>query len=297
MIVIGKPQDRKNVVAFDKWIWILDDDSKEYMKDIAKKLKMDMDYEFEDVYDFIQSVGEKFPDILIGQIFKKDLYIQTYGDFVADPKSSVLVKKVVKQLKLNSASYVEDFTDTQTKVSKRKMTKQIPDIAYHGTTSKYLPGILSKGLKAGESGSNYARQGIYHPDLVFFATRIGEAMHHALTTARQERGTSIIIEFSIPDKDQIISDFDVEKMTNKDFYYGNTGERPIFQSTLSYKQDPDKLSKHFGVYGYKQRIPASFIKNVWVATKPNDEIYNIKDFKKMKPKTAMKQIGMGYYDF
>lgn len=306
MLIVGTPGDEKYVIAFDKWIYVLENEpNEEVFLDILKKLGLDerdefdnlvKNFDFEDTYQFITDVEENLGDVLIGQINGKNLYLYDYGSFKADPKSSILIKKVVQQLKLNSASYIEDIDATETKITKKKMKAEIPDIAYHGTSSKYLSAILSKGLMAGEAGSNYAKQGIYHPDLVFFATRIGESMGHATTTSSQKGGVAIIIEFQIPDKDQIIADYDVEKMTKKDTYYTNTGERGKYQAQ-AYKQDPDKLSKHFGVYGYKKRIPASFIKAVWVATKPSDELYNIKDFKKMKPKTALKQIEMSYYDF
>jgi len=306
MIVIGKPENQNYVVAFDKWIYVLENEpNEEVFLDILKKLglderdewgNLDKNFDFEDTYQFITNVGENLGDVLIGQINDKNLYLHEYGSFKADPKSSILVKKVVQQLKLNSVTYIEDMDSTETKVTKKKMTAEIPDIGYHGTSSKYLEAILSKGLMAGEADSNFAKQGIYHPDLVFFATRIGESIYHATTTSSQKGGVAVIIEFQISDKDQIIADYDVEKMTDKDTYYGNTGERSKY-SAKSFKQDPDKLSKHFGVYGYKKRIPASFIKAVWVATKPSNEIYSIKDFKKMKPKTALKQIEMEYYDF
>jgi len=306
MIVIGKPQDQKYVVAFDKWIYVLENEpNEEVFLDILKKLGLDerdeldnlvKNFDFEDTCQFINNVGEYLGDVLIGQINGKNLYLYDYNSFKADPKSSILIKKVVQQLKLNSASYIEDIDSTETKITKKKIKAEIPDIAYHGTSSKYLSAILSKGLMAGEADSNYAKQGIYHPKLIFFATRIGEAMHHSQTTTSQKGGVAIIIEFQIPDKDQIIADYDVEKMTDKDSYYGDTGQRSKYFAK-SFKQDPDKLSKHFGVYGYKKRIPASFIKAVWVATKPSDEIYSIKDFKKMKLKTALKQMEMGYYDF
>lgn len=305
MLVIGsKPKDQDYVIAFDKWIWVMNDETSnriDIFKDIGQKIGMDEEKiekltRNDDIYDFITNVQEDFGDVLAAQISGKNLHLYDYGSFKADPKSSILVKKVVQQLKLNSATYIEDIDSTETKVLKKKMTAQIPDIGYHGTSSKYLSSIISKGLKAGESMTNYANQGIEHPDIVFFATRIGEAMHHATHTADEKGGVAVIIEFQIPDKDQIIADYDVEKMTNKDSYYGDTGQRSQY-TAKAYKQDPDKLSKHFGIYGYKQRIPASFIKNVWIATKPTKDLYNIKDFKKMKPKTALKMIDMGYFDF
>ena len=306
MIVVGNPQDQKYIVAANKWIWILEDEpNEEVFLDILKKLGLDErdefdnlvnNFDFEDTYTFITNLQEQFGDILVGQIQGKTLYLYNYGSFKSDPKSSILVKKVISQLKLNSAKYTEDIDSTETKVPKKKMTGNIPDIGYHGTSSTYLNAILSKGLKAGEAGSNYAKQGIYHEDIIFFVTRIGEAMHHSITTAEQKRGIPIILEFNIPDKDQIIADYDVEKMSNKDIYYGDTGERGKYQSK-AYQQDLDKLSKHFGVYGYKQRIPASFIKYVWVATKPAEDLYSIKDFKKMKSKTALRMLNQGYFDY
>jgi len=295
MLVIGEPKDNGYVVAFDKWIWALNR-TEEQHKDITDKLGIDLDSGMDD-YDFITNIQEKISDILAGQIHGKTLYLYDYGSFKADPKSSVLVKKVVRQLNLNSVKYIEDVDSTETKVTKKKIVGEISDIAYHGTSSKYLQAIISKGLKSGESDSNYAKIGVHHSDLVFFATRIGEAMHHAIHAVQQKKGIAIILEFTIPDKDQIIADFDVEKMTDKDIYYGDTGERGKYTSK-SYQQNPDKLSKHFGVYGYKGRIPSSFIKYIYVATKPNDEMYNINDFKKMKPKAAIKYVNfmeeMGY---
>ena len=293
MLIVGKPLDGAYVVAFDKWIWILseDDENKQNLfNDIADKLKMDEPQD-PDVLEFIRGIQEKINDVLIGTINGKNLYLLDYGSFKLDPKSSILVNKVVKQLKLNSASYTEDLDTTETKVPKKKMTMQIPDVVYHGTSSKYLERIMSIGLRPSEADSNYASQGIYHEDLIFFATRIGEAMHHAVHTAVQKGGIPVILEMRIPDKNLVIADYDVEKMTNKPTHYVGTGPARNVYSGQSIKQDSDKLSKEFGVYGYKGNIKPIFIKNVYVATEPADDVYDIStDFKKMKPKSAIKNI-------
>jgi hypothetical protein len=304
MILLGnKPKDKHLVIAFNKWIWVLDSDqnTSELKRDILSKLELedeieilDDEFEKEDDYDFITSIQEKISDVLAGQIQGKTLYLYDYGSVKQDPKSSILVKKVVQALKLNSSSYIEDLDSTETKVSKKKMIGNVGDLAYHGTSSKYLDNILKFGLKAGEADSNYSQAGIYHPDLLFFSTRIGEAMHHAIHTASKVNGNAIIIAFKIPDKDQIIADYDIEKLTRSDKYYTDMGK---YNDSQSYIKDPDKLSKIFGVYGYKKRIPASFISHVYVGTKPVDDLYAITDFKKMKPKTALKTIELGYYDF
>jgi len=298
MLVVGQPANEKYVVAFDKFIWIFDNDmiNLEYVENITDRLGLsnrEIDAS-DDAYTLIQSIQEKRPDVLIGQIQKKSLYLyDNGGSFKTDPKSSVLVKKVVNQLKLTSV-ISDDDDNVSNKLTKKNIRGEIPNIGYHGTSSQYLSSILSVGLKSGESGSNYASAGVIHDDLVFFATRIYEAMGHALHTTRIKNKSRIhsypiIIEFVIPDKDQIIPDYDLEKMTTKDIYYGNTGKRSEW-GEKAYQDDPHKLSKHFGIYGYRKRIPAAFIKNVWVSFKELDEIYSMQDFKKMKPKTALKML-------
>ena len=305
MFVVGpKPKDQDYVIAFDKWIWILNDempDKDEVIKKVVKTLQDDLglqddeveDLISDDVYDFITNIQEHYGDVLVGQINGKTLHLYDYGSFKLDPKSSVLVKKVVNQLKLSSASYVEDFDSTETKVTKKKMKGIISDVAYHGTTSEYLESIMSIGLRADDEKSNYKEQGITHDELVFFSSRIGEAMHHAIHTASKVGGIPIILEFDIPDKDLIIADYDVEKMTGTDRHYTGVG-KDIEPKT--YIDDPDKLSKSFGVYGYKGNIKPVFIKRVYVSTKGQD-VYSITEFKKMKPKTALKNIEYGYFDY
>jgi hypothetical protein len=302
MIVIGgiKPLDDKYVLAFDKWVWVFDEkDPKrfDYMKDIVDKLNLDdkkknrLTKDEPDIYDFITNIQEDVGDILAGQVQKKNLYLYDYGSFKQDPKSSILVKKVVSQLGLNSASYMEDIDGNETKISKNKMKAEIPDIAFHGTSSRFLHSIMSKGLRANEEDSNYASVDVYHPDLIFFATRIGEALHHATHTSEVKGGIPIILEFQIPDKDQIIGDYDVEIQTGKETNYSHVQK----SSQTSYKKDPFKLSKEYGVYGYKSNIKPIFIKYVYISTKGTEETNNIKDFKKMKPTAALKYIEMMDY--
>lgn len=307
MVVVGpKPKDQDYVIAFDKWIYILNDEmanKQDVIKQIAKQIQDDLGLqdddierisEKDDVYDFITNIQEEFGDILVGQINGKNLYLYDYGSFKHDPKSSILIKKVVQQLKLNSASYFEDTDSTETKVTKKKMIGKTGSIGYHGTSSNYFERIMKYGIKPGESDSNYSKQGIYHDDLVFFATRFGEALHHSIHTANEKGGIAIVIEFKIPDSDAIVADFDVTKLTGSDKYYTGMGNDSY---SKSYNKDPDKLSREFGVYGYKGRIPASFITKVYVATKPTDEVYSVSDFKKISPKTLLKQIDMGYLEY
>lgn len=310
MLVIGKPKNGDFVLAFDKWIFILDDKDPK-IDDIKSKIvdtiRDDMglqDYEVErwktkdDLWDFISNIAERYQDILVGQISGKNLYLNDYGAFKFDPKSSILVKKVVAQLGLSSASYIEDLDSTETKVSKKKMLMQIPSVGFHGTSSIYFKKIMRTGLRPGQADSNYADRGIYHDDLIFFATRFGEAMHHSITTSENKGGVPIVIEFKIADKDAIVADYDVEKATGTDRYYTNLFfNKSGNPESYTYIKDPDRLSREFGIYGYRGRIPSSFFTKVYYTTKPIDKVYSVGDFKKTTPKQLMKLIDYGYFDF
>ena len=300
MLVVNPISSPEYVLAFDKWIYLFGKETnKKLFLDIIKKIPSIEDWDkYEDIqdnYDFLTVLKEEVPDVLVGYINGKNLNLLSIGSFTPDPRSSPLIQKVLKQLKLNSVSYTEDLESTETKVTKKKTTSTIPDIAYHGTSSIYLNSILSKGLMAGESDSNYAKQGIYHPDLVFFSTRIGEALHHSLATAQQKKGVPVILEFKIPDKDQIIADFDLEKLTGKDIYYGNVQGNSSRMS--SYQKDPNKLSKHFGIYGYKKRIPSSFISAVWIPKDLNsvNPSLELVDFVKTSINKIKKMMDYGYF--
>jgi len=293
MVVVG---DKNNdvIIAFDKWIYFLNDDDPniQNIKDeIATNLNFEEYNDSSDVYSLMQEISERYPDVLVGSIHDKVLYVQNYSSFKLDPKSSILVKKVVDTLKLKSVTV--SHGDSDIKVTKKKIVGEISDIAYHGTTSKYLDGILRKGLRPDERESNWLKQGIQHPDKIFFTTLIGEAMGHSIMTANKKGGIPIILEFKIPDKDLMIADYDVEGETGAHEFY----DYHVQSHKRTYKSKPMSLSKEFGIYGYKGNIKPVFIKNIYVAIKPADEVYSMDDFKKMKPKTAARYIEYGYGDY
>lgn len=310
MIIQGRPpEDKDYVIAFDKWIWALDEDDldEEVMQDIADKAGLDKEPDTSDVYSFITSLQEEKDDILAGQITGDNLYLYDYGSFKLDPKSSILVKKVVKQLGLDSASYIEDVDSTETTVSKEEMKGKMPDVAYHGTSTRYLDSILRKGLRPSEADSNYAKQGIHHPDLIFFSTRIGEAMHHAQHTALEKGGEPIILAFKVKDKDQVIPDYDVETLTGKSSFYDfHNPESSSFGK--AYNKKGGSLSREFGVYGYKGKILPMHFTTAWIANKPAEDVYNIEnDFVELEIegiKAVIDKIGdwesegmgLSYYD-
>ncbi len=227
-------------------------------------------------------------DILVGSLANGVLSLRSPGGFTMDPKSSLLIKRVVKALKVKKVSYDDDLDGNIATVPKKKITGEIPDYAYHGTALAYLPGILKRGIEPRSEQSNYATQGIYHDDKIFFATRFGEASHHGVTAGAKTKSKSVVLEFRIPDKNAVIADYDVDMHGGETTYDSpNRKTHTKFGSEKSLA-----LSREFGVYGYAGKILPQHIKYVYVATK--DEIYSNKDYKRFTIKqlrTLMNRYG------
>jgi hypothetical protein len=252
---------------------------------------------FDSIYDVIDW-AEEDSSWIIGKITSdKLLYLMsTGGSMVLDPQTSLNLKKIVNQLKLKGVSRSAAGGEEEIDTKKSKMKGKVIDLGYHGTCSKYLRDILRTGLRPNEAPSNYP-QVITHEQLVFFSSRIDEAMYHATYTADKALGGKrqsipIIIELTIPDKAKLVPDFDVAAK------FGSS--RNIDQDEydkLQKEKEPNQMSRETGIWGYKGRIPASFIKAVyvpkdWPSIAGTDHIHFMKttDFKKMKPQAALRYV-------
>lgn len=296
MLVKGKRKsnEREDIMAFNKWIYFLDEDDPQYeniKKEIVKFLDIEnkVDPEDMDIYDFKQTVGEYVTDLLMGSIENNELYVDSYGTFKLDPKSSILIKKVVKQLGIENVTYPEDMESTETTVSKWEVKGKIPDIAYHGTSTEYFEDIARLGLRPGSRESNWLSQGIEHPDKVFFTTRIGEAQSHSVMTANKKGGYPMIIEFKIPDKNKMIADYDVEVQTHEPQFYDYHMHDPT-EKTLRKKSF--SVSKEFGVYGYKGNVMPINIESVYIAFKEPNEVYGMDDYTELDIDEAKRELGL-----
>ncbi len=261
MIVRGEANG-EYVVAFKKNIWrfdkIIDPDIAE---EISNTLKIDEE-EWGDFYDLMDAL-EGRSDILLGTVDEhyKVLYLHGYGSFRFDPQSSILVKKVIKELGLSSVSYTSSDDDERT-VRKHNIKGQIPRNVYHGTSTNYIQGLLRFGLVPNRKETNY--EGISHPESVFFTSRTEEALHHAKHTANRVGGLPVVIELSVPNKNLIIPDYDI------DIGAGDTGCYDYICAKLRKNQrgnmegDSLSLSREFGIYGYKGRVPASFFSSFYL---------------------------------
>ena len=272
MFIKGVPNG-KYIVAYKENIWRFPDYETEadegMIKEISSILNLSEQhwwYSFGDLLEILG--GAERSDFLVGVITDNTLNIFTNTSFMFDPKSSVLVKKVINELGLESAAY-SDSMDDEFDVHKREMKGDVYDVVYHGTSTKYLNNILKFGLMPGESKSNYPE--IIHPGLVFISSRFDEAQSHSVHTTGNVGGDPMILELSIPDKSLLTQDYDVDvKSEFSDFYdYIPSGTREDSKRYSEMEGDSFSLSREFGMYGYRGRIPSKFITSYYIV--PNAE--------------------------
>jgi hypothetical protein len=294
LLIHGDVKTNKNVIAYKQHLWVLPEKvPRETANEIATFLLPesydDENVPFDDgtppevnVYDITSLVNDADrSDILVGSLRNGELVLHSGGGFKLDPKSSLLVKKVANALKIKKVTYQDDLEgNSNISIPRKKITARIPDIAYHGTAIKYLEDILKVGLEPRGHQSNYEQQGIYHDDKIFFATRFGEASHHATHTSSLTKSLPIVLELTIPDKNLVIADYDVDMHGGETTY-----DAPARKTHTKYGSDKSfALSKEFGVYGYQGKILPQHIRYVYVLF--NEEAYDpsIKDYKKFSPK-------------
>ena len=304
MLIKGnrKEDEDQYIMAFDKWIYFLEEDSKwkktkqEIMSflDIESELTYDVDEL--DIDDFMYRIAETVSDVLIGKIEDNVLYIESsLGSNKFDPKSSIIVKKVVNQLGLEKVRYPEDLEDTETELYSHEIKGEIPDYAYHGTTSEYFEEIIRLGLRPGRSKSNWSKQGISHPDKIFFTTRIGEAQGHSTMTASKVGGYPMIIKFKIPDKNLLIADYDVEVQTRIPQFYEYHTKTPYEKSI---RKKSFSLSKEFGIYGYKGSIMPKYFESFFIAFDESSEnVFGLDQYQELNVDEAKDALYPDYDEY
>ena len=328
LLVHGSLNDTKgpnvNVIAHGKDLWVMRElppsespERERLFKQLSKALGVELDPEGP-WYDTLGDVAyhtdefEDRSDILFGDVDKDSMTLNIQGSFSTfklDPRSSLLVKKVVDTLGIRNVTYMYG-DDAEAEVHGSEVRGEMPTAAYHGTTITYLRSIFKFGLVPGKSETNY--EGIVHNDAVFFSTRFDEALHHAVHTASKKGGHPVVLELRVPDKDKLIPDYDV------DIGAGDTGCYDYICSKLrdkqkkyydkEMKQKSSTLSKEFGMYGYKGRIPSSFIKSYYILMNPADNDIDVwhsskEDFTRMNQKQAsiyidtFENYGYGYTEY
>jgi hypothetical protein len=248
-----------------------------------------------DFHDFAQEI-ESRNDILTGSITGKSLHLFSAPPFAFDPKSSILVKKIIKQLGLYDVYTPESEQGNSTRTSKYQIKGKVAqNEVYHGTSSEYILQIMKLGLRPGVSKTNY--EAIVHKDAVFFTSRVEEALHHAIHTASKVGGSPVILEMKIPDMSLLIPDYDIDVGSeNSNFDYISA----LRSDNQKMKGKSFSLSREFGIYGYKGRIPPNHIVGLAVVHGEGDDYPEIDDFKELdldEIKTYIYTLeNLGYYD-
>jgi hypothetical protein len=293
------------IIAYGKDVWIFGIDEVPYEQaheiistlDLDYDLDEDEDLDFHDFQGILEDSGR--PDVVIGAIHNgKWLSLSNHGSFVFDPQSSVLIKKIVKQLNLSGVTRPAGEEEETT--SKYKIQGQIAKEMYHGTTDKYLENLLKMGLRPGVRKTNY--DAISHPNAVFFTSRFEEAAHHAVHTNNKTKsdggnavipmgaaaqrsfyqslsGKPVVLKLKVPDQSLLIPDYDID-VGAENVHYDYISQKLRNRSREYGAKMPGKsfsLSKEFGIYGYKGRIPPNHIVGIAVALEET-EYPEVSDF-------------------
>lgn len=165
MIVSGIEKSGSTVIAFNKWIYILNpkDNNKKLYKEILDNM-LDLFSDLEERYPkgyfesmnlntLINIIKKNVFDAFVGFIDGKNLIVDM--KYQMDFKTSNLIFKVMKQLNLDNLVTPKDFENFET-IEKKNISNSIPQIGYHGTTSDNLESILQYGLIP-KSGSNWGK--------------------------------------------------------------------------------------------------------------------------------------------
>ena len=255
-------------------------------------LEEHLDLDDADAHSLQDAVKEHKPEVLTGYVDGDQLVMTSQSDY-RHGRGSRLLRSLLREMGLSGAR-MDDYGETSEEIPVGEVTGSLPDTLLHGTTSEHMLGILRKGLTADETRSNYelgrtSEGAIRHPDTVFLTESPGKAEYHAVNAVHQlgvrrspgqrveygspraKAGFPVIVEFSVPDKAKLVPDYDVdmwsdvgegsfEQTENQRQKRRETGRDPRTQ------EDPFKLSRKFGIFGYRGRIPASFIRSIMIFT-------------------------------
>lgn len=264
----------KYFLAFRQHLFIMDDasDIKKVRSAISKHPaigRKNKDNSDDDMNNFLVFTSEKAPDILVGEWYPKNKGLVVWSQQDIIPHTSLQVKKVAKQLGVKKVTYrYTDYTggsdDGEKDIPVKKLIGGVPKVMYHGTSTTRLRELLKYGLDPGRGRSQFAKQGIFHPEHVFMAATMEAAMFYADNAVLNDRKNNhgwesfpIIVQFTVPDPDLLVPDFDADVTAGAKPYYPHKNKPPIKTAMKAMG-----VSREVGKWGYKGRVPASFFK--WV---------------------------------
>jgi len=220
-------------------------------------------------FEFLRTAGEEAPDILVGKWNPKDKGLVIWDTHEIVPQTSLQVKKVAKQLGAKTVTYSyydhiggDDSVDKDVPV--KKLKGEAPQVMYHGTSTTRLKELLKYGLDPGRGRSQFGKVGIFHPEHIFMAATFDSATFYADNAVSNDRANNrswesfpIIIEFTVPDPDLLVPDFDADITAGAKPYYIHKNTPPTKTAMKAMG-----VSREIGKWGYKGRVPTSFFK--WI---------------------------------
>jgi hypothetical protein len=274
--------ERKQIIlAKDGYVFIFDDEN----KDDIDQILLDR-YEI-DIEGIIEDSEDGYLNFIRGMIQNNKLYIYEMTERDVTSVFAASIKKLIKEFELDGLVYEADrYSDSGESIEHEISRDEVLNATFktfemfHGTNSKYIMGILSKGLIPTKH-TNFDK--IFHKDKIFFTSKKNYSAFHALNSANKNDAIPIIVKFKVPDETKIVLDFDVaiqlygidHPLTQK------LGYDLIFQDALGgrkyygkydksdmeeWKKLADKasLNSRTGIFGYTGRIPPTHITGLYV---------------------------------
>jgi hypothetical protein len=268
--------DGMTVIAYRSDIWVVDEDNiSDFADEIIAKLGLsDISDPLELLDKYRQNeICSENPTIVCGSIQSRDFYLVGCNG-LRHSKYSTDVKKILKELDLDDVVVeYQDPTDydadvmTHYEFSFEDKKKLSTATFYHGTSFDSIKSILRTGIaprKLTGTKTNYTN--IEHRELVFTTVNKEQAMGHAYTAAVEKNSFPILIEHGLPDINKLDLDFDVAVT-----YYGieHNATRKLGYNRITHR-DSEKhthsndINTKLGKFSYQGRIPATFIKYIYV---------------------------------
>lgn len=257
-----------------------------------------------DVWGLAQATREQKQEALVGRVEDGDLLVE--ADDYRHGRGSRLLRGVLRHLGLSGVRVQYDGNIVED-IPAGEVTGRLPDTLLHGTSSANMGGILRRGLAADETRSNYKLHDIRHANTVFLTDNPFKAAYHAENAcqprdkrpweARSPSGAfPVVVEFAIPDKAKLVPDWDIDVWSESGNAYEKSREMRQLRRRMgdpTTQEDPFKLSRKFGVFGYRGRIPPASIRSIEIRTGEGEEGFSPESWTKVTREQLERAIDAG----
>ena len=268
--------DETYIFAYKKDIWVISDKN---MKRSVIEISTVLNELFYTIYDIQEWIINGSSEAFFGFV-RGDCVEQYTGSQFTLSKTAPVIKKMMKKLKfrkmLKPGHNHVTWDDVELEVSNKEIQKPLKNQKfYHGTSIKYLEGIMKTGLRPHSENTSFGD--IIHKDKIFVTTNKMKAYFHAQNSGNTNNSFPLILEFKIPNPDLLVSDFDVvvqllgaNSKESKNLGYDKVAKKAGFKlSNVNindfeerYGHKTGGLSTKFGIFGYKGNIMPKFLERI-----------------------------------